>query len=255
MNILILGHNGYLGSYLSKHLNSDILFYRNIYDNGNKYDYIINCIGRADLEYCEKNGEESEYCNKNIISDIIKCYPLAKIINFSSYYVYDDTPICSENSNVTYKYNYTRHKLESEQLIKNGVTFRIGKLFGNTIKSQNKLTEHILSNDVVKLDNIKFNPTSVSQILDIIKWELEYNKLYGTFNVANDEYCTHYEYGLFIDKILNSKKCIINVENIGKNFHNYGRFLMSCDKIKQYITLRNWKNDVEKYIINYKNNI
>ncbi len=255
MNTLILGHKGYLGSYLLKHLNSDILSDRNIYDNGHKYDYVINCIAKANLEYCETNKEESEYSNKNIIHDIIKYYPDAKIINFSSYYVYDDMPICTENSNVTYKYNYTRQKLESEQLIKNGVTFRVGKLFGNIFNTQNKLTEHILKNETVKLDNVKFNPTSVNQILDIIKWELEFNKLYGTFNIANDGYCTHYEYGLFIDKILNSNKCIINVENIGKNFDNYGRFLMSCDKIKQYINLRNWKDDVKNYIIDYKNNI
>ena len=46
MKILLLGHNGYLGSYLHEHISSDVLTDRGVYDNGQKYDYIINCIGK-----------------------------------------------------------------------------------------------------------------------------------------------------------------------------------------------------------------
>ena len=39
---LVLGHKGYLGSYLSSNLNSDSIETRNISDNGKKYKFIIN---------------------------------------------------------------------------------------------------------------------------------------------------------------------------------------------------------------------
>ena len=42
---LLLGHNGYLGSYLRDKLDCDILNEKNIYNNGHSYKYIINCIG------------------------------------------------------------------------------------------------------------------------------------------------------------------------------------------------------------------
>ena len=57
---LVLGHNGYLGSFLSHHLDCDVLNQRYIYYNGKRYKYIINCIGKASLEYCEDHREETD---------------------------------------------------------------------------------------------------------------------------------------------------------------------------------------------------
>ena len=71
---LVLGHNGYLGSYLSHHLDCDVLNERNIYNNGKHYNYIINCIGKASLEYCELNQQETDYSNALVINDIKKFY-------------------------------------------------------------------------------------------------------------------------------------------------------------------------------------
>jgi dTDP-4-dehydrorhamnose reductase len=100
-DFLVLGHRGYLGSYLSKNLLCDTLSSRDIYDNGNKYKFVINCIGKPDLEYCESNPCTTEYSNALVLKDIKIHYPDSKIINFSSYYVYDFDGLCSEKSNVT----------------------------------------------------------------------------------------------------------------------------------------------------------
>lgn len=248
MNILLLGHNGYLGSYIKNNIFVDILCDRNVYHNGKSYDYIINCIGKPNLEYCQLNCEETEYSNKNIIYDIMKFYPHSKIINFSSYYVYDDFPVCYENSKVTYQYNYTRQKLEGEKIIKNGVTFRLGKLFGNPFGKQQKLTEHIIQNDILYLDTIKFNPTSVDQVLNIIKWELKNKKLTGVFNLSNKGIVSHYSYGKYINKLLNTNKKIIKIKKIKKCFINYGRFLMSYNKLEHFVQLTHWKTDMNKYL-------
>lgn len=249
MKILLLGEKGYLGSYIHEHLNVDVLGAREIFYNGINYDYVINCIGKPDLEYCETNKEETDYSNRDIIKDIIKYYPTSKIINFSSYYVYDDFHICTELSNVTYKYNYTRQKLEGEQLIKNGVSFRVGKLFGHSqVHKQNKLTEYIIKNDFLSLDEISFNPTSLDQIIRVLEYELKNNIFFGVYNLANNNITTHYEYGVFISKILDINKNITKLPKQNRIFHNYGKFTMDCNKIKKHINLHSWEDDMVKYL-------
>lgn len=247
-SVLLLGENGYLGSFLLEKLKVDVLKSREIHNNGKQYQYIINCIGKPNLEYCEQNKEETDYSNRDVINDIQKYYPNSKIINFSSYYVYNDEGLCNENSKVTYEYNYTRQKLEGEQLVKNGVSFRVGKLFGHNLGKQNKLTEHIINSNEVILDEIWFNPTSVQQVLKVIEFELKNNSLQGIYNLSNDGITTHYDYGMFINEILGTNKIINKVSKVGKTFNNYGYFTMSCDKLKQHMSLTSWKDDLKNYI-------
>lgn len=249
MKILLLGHNGYLGSYIKENLDVDFLETRKIYNNGKSYDYIINCIGKPDLEYCEDNVEETNYSNFGVINDIMFFYPNSKIINFSSYYVYDDLGICDENSKTTKKYKYCEQKLNGENLIKNGVSFRIGKLFGHKdLLKQNKLTEYIIKNNNIVLDNIFFNPTSLFQVLEIIRFELYKNSLYGVYNLSNHGYTTHYDYGCFINDLLGGTKELIQVPKINKNFSNYGNFLMSTKKLNDVCELIPWQIDLKNYI-------
>lgn len=248
MKILLLGHKGYLGSYLLKHLSADILLKRNVYDNGNKYSYVINCIGTPDLKTCKNNPEKTNYSNRDILIDIKKYYPKSKIINFSSYYVYNNNHSSIETSNVTKNNIYSKQKLEAEEINKNGVNFRIGKLFGNPdINKQNKLTEHFLKANSIEVDNIAFNPTSVMQILDVILYELKNNNLKGIYNLSNNKPSTHFEYVKFIDNYMDSKKDIKLVDKF-YNFSNYGKFTMDCSKIAKHIKLRCWKEDMVKYL-------
>ncbi len=252
MKILLLGHKGYLGSYLNKYLDVDILNTRELYNNSVDYDYVINCIGIAVLEYCEKHKKESDYANRDVIFDIKKYYPNAKIINFSSYYVYNQLGMCKEEDITTTQYNYCRQKLEAESLIDNGVSFRIGKLFGHPdLNKQNKLTEFILSNDNIVLDEVYFNPTSLKQVLDVINYELLTGNLKGIYNLSNDGYTNHYNYGQFINIVLNSNKNISKINKHNREFKNYGYFLMDCTKIKQHIRLNHWTKD----LINYLNDV
>jgi dTDP-4-dehydrorhamnose reductase len=256
MKILLLGEKGYLGSYILDNLDVDILEKRNIYNNGKKYDYIINCIGKPNLEYCELNKQETDYSNRDILKDIIKFYPKSKIINFSSYYVYNDEGMCNEQSKTIFQYNYTRQKLEGENIIfNNGISFRIGKLFGHMdLFKQDKLTEYIIKNNDITLDTIYFNPTSLKQVLDVIKYEIDNNIFFGIYNLSNDGYTNHYDYGLFINDKLNSNKNITKINKINRSFVNYGKFLMTCDKIKKLFQLRNWKEDMIYYLENIKIN-
>ena len=258
-SILLLGHRGYLGEYLKEHLECDILDKsREIYDNGKQYDYVINCVGKPNLEYCEKNIEETNYSNCDIILDIHKFYPSAKIINFSSYYVYDDIGDCNEKSQTTDKYQYCKQKLQGEKYINdfNGVSFRVGKLFGNlNIEKQNKLTEFIINpkNEELQLDTMMFNPTSLKQVLDVVKWEIGNNKLQGIYNLSNFGTISHYCWGLYINYFLDLNKKLIKLDKINRSFHNYGRFAMDVRKLDKIVNLRRWEDDLVEYLREIKN--
>jgi dTDP-4-dehydrorhamnose reductase len=247
--ILIVGDRGYLGSYLARNMHSNIAKFdnRKLINDKNEYDYVINCVGKANLEYCEAFPESTYYSNCGIINDIKTYYPDSKIINFSSYYVYDSPNLCDENSSVTDEYNYTRQNLECENSLVNGVSFRLGKLFGGDLKSQNKLTEHIINSDELFLDDVLFNPTSLKQVLDVINHELANKNLNGVYNLANKGIATHYEYGVFINEVLGSKKQINKIEKLLR-FKNYGNFAMSCEKLNQSISLTDWKIEMKSYL-------
>lgn len=250
MKILLLGHMGYLGSYLYHNISADTLENRNVYDNGKKYDYVINCIGRPSIEYCENHVDETDYSNCYVINDIKKYYPNAKIINFSSYYVYDDENFCKESSNTTTSYAYTRQNLQSERLVTNGVSFRLGKLFGNPYQRQGKLFDYILENDDLTLDTVLFNPTSVQQVLRIVENEIQDGKLHGVYNLSNLGFTSPYELGIIINDMLQTNKKITKIEKMDRPFHNYGRFLMDITKLYASYPLVEWKNDLIIYIKN-----
>jgi dTDP-4-dehydrorhamnose reductase len=249
MKVLLLGHNGYLGSYIHKNLVVDILDTRTVYNNGKDYDYVINCIGKPNLEYCEKYPVETDYSNYGVLYDIKLYYPKSKIINFSSYYVYDDIDFCTEESNTTNEYKYCEQKLKGELLINNGVSFRVGKLFGHKdVSKQNKLTEYIIKNNEVTLDNVSFNPTSLHQVIEVIKFELTQNKLFGIYNLSNKGNTTHYNYGCVINELMGGNKKIQQISEIKRDFKNYGKFLMSTKKIEDVFDLTPWETDLKKYI-------
>lgn len=249
MKVLLLGHNGNLGSFLTMKLSPDVLTTREVYFNGIDYDYIINCIGRADFDYCEVHKEESDYSNRDVMIDIYKCYPKSKIINFSSYFVYDSDGLCAETSPVTYDYNYSRQNLEKEQMVKNGVSFRLGKLFGHPqLNKQKKLTEYIIQNDNLFMDDVAFNPTSLTQIYKIVLHEINTGELHGIYNAANNNFATPFEYALFIDRVMGTNKKIGKVDKIERAFHNNGRFLMSLEKISKHVSLTDWQEDMIIYL-------
>ena len=245
MNVFLLGSYGYLGSYLQKKLNADTVI-----DKEKKYDYFINCAAKSSLEYCEENPEESRVSNFEIICRIHSVIPEAKIISFSSYYVYDDEGACNEDSPTTDKYYYTKHKLASEDFVrsKGGVVFRIGKLFGNYLAPQQKLTEAFVLGKVTTVDEVMFNPTSVKQVLRAVEYELENQNFEGIYNLSNKGHTSHYNYCRYIDDVLNIDTPMSIITHMLRSFHNYGRFLMDTTKIERHISLVHWQLDLEDYL-------
>lgn len=243
MKILLLGHNGFIGSYLYENLFVDILSKRNVYNNGQKYDYVINCIGKPDIKYCEQNIEETNYSNWLVIEDIIRDYPNAKIINFSTNAVYDGEGLNTEKSNTTDNYAYVRQKLNGEKLIKNGITFRIGTMFAHKYPQPNKFIDYVLNKDNLTLDSVLFNLTSMPQILRVITHELLYHNMIGIYNLANLGVISHYDFGVEITQMLGLNKNITRIDDLDRPEFNYGRYLMDVSKLNLVLPLTHWKHD------------
>ena len=258
MNVLLLGNKGYLGSYLCNNLECDVAEVEDLPSLEQKYSYVINCIGKSSLEYCEDYPKNSLYSNALVLSDIIKSQPYAKIINFSSYYVYDSDGPCTEQHPTTNVYNYCRHNLLSEQITnclgEQGLSFRLGKLFGHPeIDRQNKLFEYIIKNDNVTLDTVMFNPTSLAQVCSVIKFELSTKLLSGVYNLSNKGTISHYEFGYIIKQILDDVKHIKKIDKLDRKFHNYGRFAMDTSYLESFVLLRSWQHDLYEYLLWIKN--
>jgi dTDP-4-dehydrorhamnose reductase len=250
VNVLLLGSKGYLGSYLSARFAFDTAPEWNV-----KYDWVINCIAKTSVEYCQEHPYESLYSNGLIIHDIHNQHPRAKILNFSSYYVYNDTDLCKETSKVTYDFNYARDKLMSEVLTAEygGLTLRLGKLFGHpgTYKQQ-RLTEHVILSDDITVDNVLFNPTSVNSVGNLIiflMYSQEGQNLTGVYNFSNGGTCTHAQWAMLINDIMGTNKCINVVDKIDKSFSSYGNFAMDISKIQAvYPSINNLDYDLLVYL-------
>ncbi len=244
--VLVLGHKGYLGSYLTKNLKADT-----VENAKGPYDYVINCIGKPSVEFCQEHPEISEESNLNVVKKMIADYPKSKFIHFSSYYVYDYDGMCNEGYPTTDKYYYMKHKLDSEKLVvdAHGVVFRLGKLFGSSDgKKQGKFTDYILDNQELTVDTIPFNPTSLRQVLAVMKFEISQGILYGIFNLANKGVVTHSDYAQFVNIQTGNAKKINIIARRDRAFHNYGRFVMDCSKLEQYIKLGDWQTDLVEFI-------
>lgn len=245
---LLLGHKGYLGSYLMNNLDCNILKDYNLYNDGKKYKYIINCIAKPDIKFCEMHPDISKYSNYEVIKEIKKLYSESILINFSSYYVYDDENLCTEESKTSDSLTYSRHKLLGEKLNSDGFNFRLGKIFGKSKKLQNRLTEKIINSDEIYLDDINFNPVSLKCIFNILKNIDCIEDKRGIYNLSNDGIVSHYDYGKYILNYINSKCILYKDNNRIKQFNNHGKFCMSIEKLKKYFNIDHWSVDMNDYL-------
>ena len=162
--------------------------------------------------------------------------------------MYDDQGLCNEFSSTTDKTNYSKHKLQSELYNSNGLNFRLGKLFGNLNKHQYKLTEKILKEKTLFLDDALFNPVSVDCVCQVLKNSNFISNNIGIFNLANDGVVSHIEYGKFIVEKLCLNTNIYHRTLINKPFPNHGNFAMSIDKIKKHMNIRRWEEELINYL-------
>ena len=273
--ILLMGFKGYLGSYLAEKLRRSN---HNVYYFGNKdlnrlpddsFDYIINCIANVNVKVCQENKKLSYNANVKPLEYVLDKYPTAKIIHFSSYYVYDDLEPCNELSNTIDTFTYAKHKMQGEGILlhpTNGIgkerpkhlILRLGKLFGNPYQEDKKLTGSFLkSKNKFSADNKRFNPCSTEQVWRAIDYELDKRKLEGIYNLANLGCPDSHGYCNVINSFLKKEdRKEINLDKSRENQYNIGRQrnFMSLSKIQKHIKLVDYYDDMREYIKKVKYN-
>lgn len=231
MNILMLGHNGFVGSVVQDKISGNNNFYVinesfdvtekdktfniiNRYVEDKNITCIINCIAMANLDDCENDKELCKKINLDFVKSLCDLSINKKIylIHISSNAVYDgNNAPYSENSIKNPINYYGKCKAEADDYIKNKANdFAIVRpitIYGNKNKNDrhNPVTyfvEKLINNECIKLvdDNI-VNMVHVKDFADAIKYIVE-NKLKGEFNISGDISESRYDLGVRICNVL-----------------------------------------------------
>lgn len=257
--ILLLGHTGYLGSYLywklstirgieveTVRVDKSKPLYEQLPDK--VYDYIINCIGLTDVGLCESDVFLSYKANV-VPSIIIKNkYPGTPTFLFSSYYVYNK-PKLNEEEDANPISVYSQHKLLSESVAKPGIdyVFRLGKLFGNNFHLKRAYIDKLLEcRDFVFSDKcFYFNPTSVSLVSDIVSKIISGSIFLpsGVYNLANDGPTDSKGVAAYVSLLLSKKHKTASIDIPHQKLVPV-HALMDTKKISSYFNLPHWTEDI-----------
>jgi hypothetical protein len=184
--VRVLGHKGYLGSYLFQELSKDM----NIELTQDDYniDYLINCMGLVDVSACLHNPGKSLVSNCGEFIRVCDHTKPKNIINMSSYFVYD------KNGSI-FNTNYAMHKHLADQYteLKGGKVLVLGKLFGKSPNQQNRFPEACLQ-DEVYAEELVHPFTHISSVLafvDSIIYRHVYERYCVDFNISPFEFAMY----------------------------------------------------------------
>lgn len=232
-SIKILGPCGYLGSFLHEELPLDPNI--ELWDGEGSPDFLINCVGLADFDTCEKEPLRS--LESNAVHLMKRCEEIKpkKVINFSSYYVYNSKELCTSGSNLTAENVYMRHKLISEAYttLLGGANIRLGKLFGGPLHGQSKFVEHCIRETHIKADGVVCPFTHLDTVLWMVKALIYIEAEQSppvTLNCLTGN-MSHFNFAQYVADITNlggklPKKTVELVPNRNP-FPSYGNFAMS----------------------------
>jgi len=278
MKILIIGHKGYLGSYLFRKF-SECGFKVDTFQDDKRYDLVrvinndivINCAGLVSVKDCDTYPNISYDQNLSlpikIVDDLRKYRKNAKYYHMSSYYLYnkiENVPQSIQfinNSNPNYSNNYMIHKRDAERvalLYKNSTILRLGKLIGNYNHNvRNRFDEKFIIKSVCKeenvyCDDVMFNPTPCQFVFEILLQDIcnKFNVLQEIENVGLDT-ISHYDFALKVCDVVGlNKNYIKHIEKRSDQFDGYGKFAMSVENLKRSLIWNNVKlKSLENYIL------
>ncbi|HDY7922016.1 TPA: NAD(P)-dependent oxidoreductase [Vibrio vulnificus] len=241
MNILLLGHKGFIGSainnslkinssneinYLdakidSKNLETVICNIKNTI-NEKDIDVVINSIAMANVDLCETEKEVCKLVNTTFVIklvDVINQNKKVKLIHISTNAVYDGENAPYSELTPEYPVNYYGIcKLEADRYIqanlKNYTILRPITLYGKKESGQrhNPVTfylEKILNNESLKL--VDDNVVNMLHVYDFVLAinEVIANNHLGLFNLSGDVSECRYSLGLRICRLLGINSEII----------------------------------------------
>lgn len=183
-----------------------------------KPDIILHCASLTNIDYCEKNKEETKRVNVEGTQNIASACNSRdiKLVYVSTDAVYDgqkgnyteDDPVSPCNY-----YGFTKY--EAEDTIKehkNHIIVRTN-IFGWNIQNKHSIAEWILYNlqngsSISGFKDAIFSSIYTIELARIIDIMLD-NNLIGTFNLASKTSMSKYDFALLIAEVFNKDKALI----------------------------------------------
>ena len=283
MKILVTGASGQLGQefqnnvskskddfYFTDEKELDITNKNHVlnYVSDNQIELIINCAAYTNVNDAETNKRQAIKVNLDAVRNLVEVCEEKKIkmIHFSTDYVYnsDNLNPINEDSNINPINYYGISKREGEKIIEksssDSIIIRTSWLYSmygnNFVKTMIKKGE---KGQKIYVINDQFGcPTYSKDLVDCTLNIIVSNKLkkYKVYNFSNEGYTNWYD---FTKKIFELKK--INCPIIAVNSNKYKSIasrpkycITDKSRIKNIfnITIRNWNEALEEFIINYK---
>tara|TARA_A100001011_G_C14319001_1_gene849480 strand:+ start:4682 stop:6739 length:2058 start_codon:yes stop_codon:yes gene_type:complete len=272
-SIYIVGANGLLGSNLSQYLQEynlrlSVRTFKNIFDdkyydrnknfnnlNKNikkfKPDIIINTVGLANVDDCEKFKKKAKFSNVTFAVNLSKIAKNinAKFIHISTDHLFNDNKNFYSETDKPHPLNYyAKTKLEAEKKILNNNKdslilrtnfFDWGPL-GNPSFIDKIYNNLIVSKEIHLFNDVYFNPLSIKELSKILEKIFLKKNITGILNVTSSESISKYEFGLKVAKIFSFNKNLI--KSISKKeliiTRRPNKLTLSNKKIKKILNLK-----------------
>tara|TARA_Y100001970_G_scaffold294299_1_gene450069 strand:+ start:24399 stop:25271 length:873 start_codon:yes stop_codon:yes gene_type:complete len=264
MKIIIIGVNGFLGNTVYKKMKPNNIVYGtsrnksknntfaslNIEDNDTilnickeiNPDVVINCSAITDVAKCEIEKELAYSVHVKGIENLIYCCSQnnAKLIHFSSDYVFDGTKNpyseLSKPSPINY-YGTTKNKADkliSDEL-SNFLILRTSILYGSNDSLKTDYVGEVLTQlkvfGEISADNVRIKyPVFIDNLSDIVNQLINENKN-GLYNIATDKGYTRYEWAKLIANIFELDGNIKVTEEISYNSNRPKNVKLETKKI------------------------
>ena len=286
-NILFFGATSKLGKYWIKNLSIKNIVYCNIHLNKkvfknknikkvkinlskkedtylfckkNNISIIINCIGLANIEKCEKKKKKAIKINCGIPSELCN---VSKKLNIPFVHISTDMLF---NGDTVKKYDekshynpinvYARTKVKAEKSIskyKKSLIVR-ANFFGHGEKINQTISDKLIYEQKSKKksylwNDIFFTPIYIPNLIYFINLLIK-NKFMGIFNISSDQCISKYDFGLrIVKKIIKNNKILSNKFDKRNFVTRPKNMCLSNNKLK-----RKFKKYQNRLTLNYQLN-
>ncbi len=228
---LIIGANGLLGSNIVKYLKKNQIKYKRIarrnsdfnldlknfnklknYFIKNKFDIVINCAAKVNIDFCEKNYEEAKLINFKLV----KClYNLSKLHNFKLVHISTDQvynqkkrELNDEKSRIFPTNKYSALKIKSEKILKNKKNCLIIRT-NFTGKKKNSfidwLIKSIRNERTINLFSDMYTSTIDAFTCAKIIIRLSLLTSNGVYNLGTKNMISKKQFAIYVSKLLRKK--------------------------------------------------
>ena len=213
---------------------------------------VINCVGLADVDYCQNNPKKAHKLNFITLKNLSNLLdPKTKLIHISTDQLFSDKKKSHLESSKTKPINtYAKTKLLADKYLlknrKNSLIIRTN-FYGHSSDHKESYSEKIYSSlkkneNLYLSDEIYFNPVNTIDLVNLTYKILKKN-VSGIFNISSDVPISKYKFGKLISKRFNlDEKLIKKISNVDKSKTKRPlNMVLSNSKIKKYLKLKSIK--------------